>query len=43
MIYSLLITDVNGEIITGAENAHMTYTVRLDENGWYILDKYERP
>ncbi|GMA98226.1 hypothetical protein [Pelosinus sp. IPA-1] len=43
MIYSLVIADANGEIITGAGNAHITFTVRVDENGWYILNKYEKP
>lgn len=42
MIYTLILTNANGKT-SGAEDAHVTYTVKVDENGWYIIDKYERP
>lgn len=42
MIYSLLITDATGKIIGGADKVPITYTVSIDGNRWYIIDKYEK-
>lgn len=41
-IYSLLITDANGKIVGGAKYPRVTYTVRIDESGWYIISMYEK-
>lgn len=42
MIYTLAITDANGKIVGASEDTPVTFTVRIDENQWYIIDKYER-
>lgn len=43
MIYSMKVIDANNEIVGGGLNIPVTYTVKLTDNGWYIIDRYERP
>ncbi|MBU2703706.1 hypothetical protein Ga0466249_004854 [Sporomusaceae bacterium BoRhaA] len=42
MIYSTIIKDANNNMVGGARDAHVTYIVRIDEKGWYIIDMHSR-
>ena len=41
MIYSVSITDSQGESIGGSWNIPITFAVKKIDNEWYIIDKYE--
>ncbi|WP_110954959.1 hypothetical protein [Anaerosinus massiliensis] len=43
MIYTIVITDSKGLMVGGSWDTKVTFTVRLDEKGWYIIKKYESP
>jgi hypothetical protein len=43
MIYSIQVTDANIKSAGGGLNIPVTYTVKITSNGWYIIDRYERP
>lgn len=43
MIYTIVITDANGAMVRGSWKNHSTFTVKITDNGWIIIDKYEKP
>jgi len=43
MIYSIKILDTKGKIVGGSWNIPIQFTVEITPNGWYIINKYEKP
>jgi len=43
MIYSIEVTDANGKTVGGSWDIPITYTVKIDKNGWCIINKHELP
>lgn len=43
MIYSIEIIDANTKTIGGSWGIPIQFTVKITDNGWYIIKKYERP
>lgn len=43
MVHSIKIIDANSKTVGGSWNAPITFTVKITDNEWYIIDKYEQP
>jgi hypothetical protein len=43
MIYSIEIIDANHKTVGGSWGIPIQFTVKLTDNDWYIIKKYERP
>jgi len=43
MIYSIEITDTNHKTVGGSWSIPIQFTVKITDNEWYIIKKYERP
>ncbi|WP_215831929.1 hypothetical protein [Pelorhabdus rhamnosifermentans] len=39
MIHSIKVMDANDQIVTGSLDAGITFTVKITEYGWYIIDE----
>ena len=43
MIYSIDISDANNKMIGGSRNIPAQFTVKITDNEWFIVKKYEKP